>query len=671
MKMPTLLLGAGLLFWGWQTGLWLLAVPIALILEGARFVEWRWDLSEADFRRIFNLCIVLLVIFVVYLMRTDRSPSFIFGLMQWLPAIFFPLLTAQAYSTCDRLHIQALVARKAQKLEAIPHQSWMLNLNYPYVALCILAASAANGANLSFYGGMVGLLGLALWQARPRQSSAIAWACCIVIAGSTGFVGQFGLHQLHLVVEQQAVNWLSTFNGQAIDPSKKNTNIGDIGLLKRSSDIVFRVASHDKQKFPLLLREATYNKYQSATWIALDAQFKPLQPDSHGSTWKLGNPTTNPSTIAVAATLDQGKGFLRLPDGTFQVDQLPAAKLERNQYGTVKLTGSANPITYQIQFGQGRSLDSPPTEADLQIPPAEKPAIAAVLKQLSLAGKSPPAVLKQVDGFFQKNFSYTLNLVGTQPFISPLTAFLLTQRLGHCEYFATATTLLLRAAGIPARYATGYSVHEFSRLENQYIVRSRNAHAWTMAYVDGQWQALDTTPPSWMDLEDAGAAQWQLFADLWSLLSFKLAIGLRQIDRLPGFKYWWWLLLPTLFLLTRQFNRTKRVQRLAVQRTSPTTIAPAPPPGSDSEFYLIEQALTELGWARHSDESLKAWVERLSLALPASQTIDLRSIVALHYRYRFDPASIAASERAKLTSLCQAWLERDHTLYTTTNEASI
>jgi hypothetical protein len=661
MKMPTLLLGAGLLFWGWQTGLWLFAVPIALILEAPRFVQWRWDLSEADFRRIFNLCIVLLVIFVVYVMRTDRSPSFIYGLMQWLPAIFFPLLASQAYSTCDRLNIRALFASKAQKPEAIPHQSWMLNLNYPYFALCILVASAANMANFSFYGGMVGLLGLALWQVRPRQSSAIVWVCCIVIAGGTGFVGQFGLHQLHLAVEQQAVNWLSTFNGQAIDSSKKNTNIGDIGLLKRSSDIIFRVASHDKQKFPLLLREATYNKYQAAIWIALNAQFKPLQPDSHGSTWKLGDSTTNPSTISVAATLNQGKGFLRLPDGTFQVDQLPAAKLEQNQYGTVKLEGSANPITYQIQFGKGRSLDSPPTEADLQIPPAEKPAITAVLKQLPLAGKAPSAVLKQVDGFFQKNFSYTLNLGSTQPSISPLTAFLLTQRSGHCEYFATATTLLLRAAGIPARYATGYSVHEFSRMENQYIVRSRNAHAWAMAYVDGQWQALDTTPSSWMDVEDAGAAQWQVFVDLWSLLSFKVAIGLRQIDRLPGFKHWWWLLLPTLLLLMRQFSRTKRVQRLAAQRTSPKVIAPAPPPGSDSEFYLIEQALTESGWARHPDESLKAWVGRLSAALSDSQTNDLRSIIALHYRYRFDPASIAASERAQLTSLSQAWLDRYHT----------
>lgn len=658
---PALVLGAAILFWGWQTGWWVAAVPIALILEAPRFVQWRWDLATADFRRICHLCMGLLVIYLAYLLLSDRSLDLIYSLLQGLPGMFFPLMVAQVYSTCDRLNLWALVTAKTRTVDSIHAKPWMLNLSYPYFALCILAASAANhDANFSFYGGMVGLLGLALWQIRPRQSSAIVWVCLIAIAASTGFVGQFGLHQLHLLLEQQAINWMSSFTGQVIDPSRKNTNIGDIGLLKRSSEIIFRVNSNDSQIFPLLLREATYNKYQSATWIALKPQFAPVQLDENGSTWKFGNSVPNPATIAVAATLDRGKGFLRLPDGTFQIDQLPDAKLERNQYGTVKLEESANPITYQIQFGKGISLDSSPTDADLQIAESEKPAIDAVLKQLDLAGESPPEVLRQINRFFQKNFSYTLNLAAAEQSISPLTDFLLTQRSGHCEYFATATTLLLRAAGIPARYATGYTVHEFSQLENQYIVRSRNAHAWAMAYVGGQWQAFDTTPPGWMEQEDAGANQWQLLADFWSLLRFKLETGLHQTDGILEFKHWWWLMIPVLFILMRQLSRTKRVQRLVAQSALPETIAPAPPAGIDSEFYLIEQALSESGWARHPHESLKDWVRRLSADLSDSQANELLFIVALHYRYRFDPAGLSASERATLKALSQSWLDCYH-----------
>ena len=77
---------------------------------------------------------------------------------------------------------------------------------------------------------------------------------------------------------------------------------------------------------------------------------------------------------------------------------------------------------------------------------------------------------------------------------SALSHFLLQSRAGHCEYFATATVLLLRAAGIPARYCRGYAVQEFSKLENRFIVRDRHAHAWTLAYVDGIWTNFDTTP---------------------------------------------------------------------------------------------------------------------------------------------------------------------------------
>ena len=57
MKTPPMLMAAGMLFWGWQTGQFILAVIMALILEGARFVKVRWGFSAADFNRISDLTI--------------------------------------------------------------------------------------------------------------------------------------------------------------------------------------------------------------------------------------------------------------------------------------------------------------------------------------------------------------------------------------------------------------------------------------------------------------------------------------------------------------------------------------------------------------------------------------------------------------------------------------
>ncbi|WP_052128834.1 transglutaminase-like domain-containing protein [Neosynechococcus sphagnicola] len=585
---------------------------------------------------------------------------FVYVLMRWLPVIFFPLLAAQAYSTWDHINLRELFTGDLKPIDPSNSQPWMLNLSYPYFGLCLLAASAANTDAFSFYGGMVGLLAWALWFVRPRRSSPVLWICLLLIATGTGYVGQFGLHQLHLTVEQQVVNWLSNWNGQGSDPLEKTTNIGDIGFLKRSNAIVFRVSSKNQQKFPLRLREMTYNKFQLASWLAISSHFTPVPAALNGTSWQLGNPVANSGAISITATLDQGKGYLPLPDGTFQIDQLAAAQLERNQYGTVKLQTRTNDITYQLRFAQGISLDSPPTEADLQIPALERPALETVLQQLDLREKSPPDILKQIDAFFQTNFTYSLNLSRPDQSTTPLSAFLLFHRSGHCEYFATATTLLLRAAGIPARYATGYSVHEFSPWENQYIVRNRNAHAWAMVYLNGHWQAFDTTPSSWTSLEDGAASPWQALADLWSLASFKIVSGLHQLQQMIGLNQWWWLMIPLALILIRQFGRTKRVKRFTPPRIAAREIAHNSAMGNDSAFYLIEQTLTASGLGRYPYESLKAWIKRIGEALSVSQIADLQAIVELHYRYRFDPQSADATIRTRLKVLSQTWLDHFH-----------
>jgi protein-glutamine gamma-glutamyltransferase len=650
MKLP-ILLGAMLLFWGWQTGLWLLAIPMALLLEGQHLIQWRWDFSARNFRRIFNLCLLIAVLALAYILINQRSPYFIYALLQWLPVAGWPLLAAQAYSIGDRVNLSALFANPSQAGSKL----CSLDLNLPYFAICLLSASAAKSGGIGFYLGMVGLVAWALWSGRSRRHSPILWLSTLLIAGGIGFVGHLGLHQLHVTMEQRSVAWLSQFTSQAVNPLQTNTRIGDIGQVKLSNGIVFRVAASDRQQFPLLLRQTTYNKYQSPTWVALQSQFAPIQPDPNGTTWQLGEEATNPAVIKIST--ENRQGFLTLPDGTFQVNSLPVAKLEKNQYGTVKVEGEPGAIAYDVLFKQGRSFDRPPTEADLQVPEAEKPAIAQTLQQLSLEGQLSPAILNRVSSFFQREFKYSLNLTGTTDRATPIANFLLKSRTGHCEYFAAANTLLLRQAGIPARYAVGYSVHEFSPLEGQYIVRGRHAHAWTMVYLNNTWQSFDTTPADWVSFEDATAPPWQIVADGWSFLVFKLSTGLSQFGNKQVFEVVGWAIAPLLLFLLWQFSRRKRGRRLAVKTISAAAIAQPAKTGIDSELYLIEQTLSKTGLHRHASESLTVWMQRLQAELPKAQLDHLRTILELHYRYRFDPNGMEVSDRAKLTSLCHQWLE--------------
>src|SRR6266511_5960184 len=59
MNTPPLLLGATLLFWGWQAGLLWLGALLAVAVEIPRLVRARWNFAQADLDRIWNLCVLL------------------------------------------------------------------------------------------------------------------------------------------------------------------------------------------------------------------------------------------------------------------------------------------------------------------------------------------------------------------------------------------------------------------------------------------------------------------------------------------------------------------------------------------------------------------------------------------------------------------------------------
>ena len=64
---------------------------------------------------------------------------------------------------------------------------------------------------------------------------------------------------------------------------------------------------------------------------------------------------------------------------------------------------------------------------------------------------------------------------------------------GYCVHFATAATVLLQAAGIPARYVTGYTTE--ARVGYLSIVRAQDAHAWAEYWLPGfGWTVLEATP---------------------------------------------------------------------------------------------------------------------------------------------------------------------------------
>jgi hypothetical protein len=113
-----------------------------------------------------------------------------------------------------------------------------------------------------------------------------------------------------------------------------------------------------------------------------------------------------------------------------------------------------------------------------------------------VAGPAPTPYDKAraIENFLRSRYGYTLNLVG-KPGDDPLAHFLFVTRAGHCEYFASAMTILLRTLDIPAREVNGFLPGEYNDLAGDYIVRGSDAHSWVEVFFPGSgWVTFDPTP---------------------------------------------------------------------------------------------------------------------------------------------------------------------------------
>lgn len=106
-----------------------------------------------------------------------------------------------------------------------------------------------------------------------------------------------------------------------------------------------------------------------------------------------------------------------------------------------------------------------------------------------LKGKTFEEVVAGIEFFFRKeSFVYTLS----PGKIDDLKSFLEKKR-GWCAHYASATAMILRATGIPARLVSGYLGGDFNSQGKYWTVSEDDAHVWIEAWNGSNWIRLDPT----------------------------------------------------------------------------------------------------------------------------------------------------------------------------------
>jgi hypothetical protein len=195
------------------------------------------------------------------------------------------------------------------------------------------------------------------------------------------------------------------------------------------------------------------------------------------------------------------------------------------------------------------------------------------------------AATRAVETYLRTHETYRLDSPVPPPGADAVDHFLFVAHTGFCEQFAASEVVLLRAAGVPARLATGFAGGEPSG--DHRTLRGSDAHAWVEVwYPNIGWAASDPTAGSVRADADLGdrISSWLGNAKARMVV----AGALLALVALVAVLLWW---------LRRRARRAGDGWglRRVVSRPQPPVLA---------AFDRLQQALADLGTPRAPAESV-------------------------------------------------------------------
>jgi transglutaminase-like putative cysteine protease len=502
------------------------------------------------------------------------------------------------------------------------------------------------------------LLAVGRLNARRGLRLAFALAVAVVVAETT-------MRALPPAQDQVEAALAGLAAGASSGAASGHARLGELESLQLSREIVLRAWMPSARR----LRTRVYSRFDGQTWHPGTVGVQPLVAETAavsdlasvpGRTWSVPSPPPGPRVAVRVVAAGLATGTLAAPRGVVLLRAVLAG-------ATVDDAGVVLPPPRDRveNYGVAAVLDPPAREPDaatlaatLAVPADTDPRLRALAEQLAEGLPDARARAHRVSAWVSTRARYTTD-PGAFRSRQPVAEFLFEKRAGYCEYFASASALLLRLMGVPARYVTGYVVQEWSRSGDHYVVRASDTHAWIEAWAGPEhgWIELDPTPAAEYDALRRAAAS----STLERLLERLRGEAARALSVLragePGAARALlaerpWLATPLLFLLVPALRRAWRRRRAA---PGPAPAAPgiAAAPELQAVRIRLDAALAGLGAPRPASRGLVEHAESLSPALDAElRRAALRAAEALSAA-RFGGAPLEPA-RAAAAALEQA-----------------
>jgi hypothetical protein len=282
--------------------------------------------------------------------------------------------------------------------------------------------------------------------------------------------------------------------GEAMTGFSDEVSLDGIGRIRTSSEVAMRIDFAGRPPSDFRFRGAAYELYGNNRWERVEQALPLLRGTANG--WVLRDGRPEGSALVWLEPL--GARSLILPEGTLEIAfRGRGRRVMRHRSETLSFwSPPLETISYEAVLGAPEPEDWG-LGFELELDRSGITSEIAGLAARVVAGNEESAATKAraIESHLIAEYGYTLDFVGREG-EDPLGEFLFRYRSGHCELFATAMVLMLRAVDVPARLVTGFSGAESSAL-GYHIVRQSNAHAWVEAFLPGRgWTVFDPTPPA-------------------------------------------------------------------------------------------------------------------------------------------------------------------------------
>lgn len=540
----------GLVAWSLQDGAWLLhALEFALLLTASRFFQRRF---AKDYLQLLALSLILLLVAAIL----QPGPLFAVCFLTYTIATMWGLTLLNLVREIEvQTHTgpEHLLPPARRWLGLLPPKPQPPAIEWPDLP--------AQTSTLQ-------------WRSRrligPRYFAASSLLALFVLSGSALFFFLFPRLGVGFFFAQ-------TRPGKQVIGFSTEAELGGFGALKSNAEVVMRLTfpQHpERLQQHQRLRGVTFDTFAGNGWSR-----PPQDPKStHPLRWNAGLlkvPRVAPPQRGrdrswraeiYLEPLDRDQRVLFAPPQTYGIELLDTKydflrgrkkQVMRNADGDLSYVAPADTaLHYAVEVVEpldeageadelrraGRDIPAELLQRYTQLPTDLDPRVAALARQLAGAARNDFDRAAAIEQGLRQGWQYSL--AGDQDAQAPLSDFLFGKRRGHCEYFSTSMTLLLRTLGVAARPVHGFAGGAYNPIGGYRMIRQGDAHAWVEVFFPGfGWRTFDPTPPSGQvpDIESGLLQSLRQLADGASLLWYQWVVEYdleRQIETLRSVGGW-------------------------------------------------------------------------------------------------------------------------------------